>query len=99
MMKAVVIFHNAAMDSKIEATLASAGIEHYSRFMDTLGKGHRSEPHLNTEVWPEVNNATMVVTDESKARALMDSVRQLRSGPLGDEGVKAFMWNIEDVTE
>ena len=98
-MKAVMIFHNAAMDGRIDEAMASAGIEHYSRFTDTLGKGHRSEPHLNTEVWPQVNNTTMVIADESPAKALMDNIRQLRSGPLGSEGVKAFMWNIEDVTE
>jgi hypothetical protein len=98
-MKAVMIFHNAAMDNSIDKAMADAGIEHYSRFTDTLGKGHRSEPHLNTEVWPGVNNTTMVVADEGKARSLMDSIRQLRSGPLASEGVKAFMWNIEDATE
>ncbi len=98
-MKAVMIFHNAAMDGRINEAMTDAGIEHYSRFVDTLGKGQQSEPHLNTEVWPEVNNTTMVIADDDRAKALMDVIRQLRSGPLGKEGVKAFMWHIEDVTE
>ena len=98
-MKAVVIFYNAAMDNRINEAMTSAGVEHYSKFTGTLGTGHRSEPHLNTEVWPEVNNTTLVITDETRASALMDQIRQLRAGPLGSEGVKAFVWNIEDVTE
>lgn len=98
-MKAVLIFHNVAMNARIDEAMASVGIERYSRFTDTLGKGRRSEPHLNTEVWPQVNNTTMAIADEPLAKALMDNIRHLRSGPLGSEGVKAFMWNIEDVTE
>jgi phage tail tape-measure protein len=98
-MKAVMVFHNAALDEAVGQAMAEVGIEHYSRFPGTLGQGQLSEPHLNIEVWPQVNDATMVVADEAKARALMDKVRQMRVGKFGAEGIKAFMWNIEDVTE
>jgi hypothetical protein len=98
-MKAVLIFHNAAMDAAVERVMAEAGIASFSRFPGTLGRGKLSEPHLGIEVWPEVNNTTMVVADEAQVRALMDKVRQMRSGPQGREGIKAFMWNIEDMTE
>jgi hypothetical protein len=56
-----------------------------------------SEPHLNTDVWPEINYGTFVVTEQAKAAAIMDKVRQMR-GKLGTEGLKAFMWEIEDIT-
>jgi hypothetical protein len=56
-----------------------------------------SEPHLNTDVWPAINCGTLVVTDQNKAKDLMDKVRQMRT-ELGKEGVKAFMWEIEDIT-
>jgi hypothetical protein len=98
-MKAVMIFHNAASDEVVTAAMGELGIEQYSRFPGTLGKGALSEPHLNIRVWPEVNNATMVVTDEPTARALMDKVRQMRKTQLAREGIKAFMWHIEDMTE
>jgi hypothetical protein len=56
-----------------------------------------SEPHLNTEVWPGTNVGTFIVTEEAKAKEIMALVRQMRK-KLGSEGIKAFMWQIEDVT-
>jgi hypothetical protein len=96
-MKAVLIVHNAAIDEEVNEALASVGIECYTKFPNTLGKGELSEPHLNTDVWPAINCGTLVVTDQTKAKELMDNVRQMRK-KLGKEGLKAFMWEIDDVT-
>ena len=96
-MKAVLIIHNAAIDEEVNETLATVGIECYTKFPNVLGKGQLSEPHLNTDVWPAINCGTLVVTDQAKAKKLMDNVRQMRK-ELGKEGLKAFMWEIEDVT-
>jgi hypothetical protein len=75
----------------------SVGVDCYTKFTNTLGKGQLSEPHLNTDVWPGVNYGTLVVTDEANAKKIMENVRQMRK-KLGSEGVKAFMWEIEDIT-
>ncbi len=96
-MKAVLIIHNAAIGEEVNEILETVGIECYTKFPNTLGKGELSEPHLNTEVWPAINCGTLVVTDQAKAKVLMDNVRQMRT-KLGREGLKAFMWEIEDVT-
>ena len=96
-MKAVLIIHNAAIGEEVNELLVSVGIECYTKFPNTLGKGELSEPHLNTEVWPAINCGTFVVIDQAKAKVLMDNVRQMRK-KLGTEGLKAFMWEIEDVT-
>jgi len=96
-MKAVLIVHNAAIEQDVNEALASVGIDCYTKFPNTLGKGKLSEPHLNTEVWPAVNCATFVVTEQDKAQEIMDEVRKMRK-KLGKEGIKAFMWEIDDVT-
>ena len=96
-MKAVLVVHNAAIDEEVNEILTSIGIECYTKFPNILGRGELSEPHLNTEVWPAINCGTMVITDQTKAKQLMDSIRKVRK-KLGEEGVKAFMWEIEDVT-
>jgi len=44
-----------------------------------------------------VNYGTFVVIDEEKARKIMGNVRQMRE-ILGSEGLKAFMWQIDDIT-
>jgi hypothetical protein len=96
-MKAVLIIHNVAIDEQVNETLVSIGINCYTKFTNTLGKGKLSEPHLNTEVWPGVNYGTFIVTDQAKGKEIMDKVRQMRE-KLGSEGLKAFMWEIDDTT-
>ena len=96
-MKAVLIVHSAAIDVDVNDLLKSVGIDAYTRFTDVVGRGHRSEPHLNTEVWPGVNSATLAVVDDDKAQAAMECVRAMRQ-TLGSEGIKAFLWEIQDIT-
>jgi len=96
-MKAVLIAHNEAIDRDVNEALESVGISCYTKFTNTLGKGELSEPHLSTDVWPGVNVGTFVVTDQSKAGHLMENIRRMRKR-LGSEGIKAFMWEIDDVT-
>lgn len=96
-MKAVLIMHNIAIDNEVNEALKSIGIECYTKFTNALGKGKISEPHLDTDVWPGTNYGTFVVAKENTAKKLMENVRQLRK-KLGTEGIKAFMWEIEDIT-
>jgi hypothetical protein len=96
-MKAVLIIHNVAIDAQVNDMLVSTGINCYTKFTNTLGKGMLSEPHLNSDVWPGENYGTFVVTDPTKGKEIMDKVRQMRK-KLGSEGLKAFMWEIDDVT-
>ncbi len=96
-MKAVLIVHNVVIEEQVNDALASVGIDCYTRFTNVLGKGRLSEPHLDTEVWPGVNTGSLIVTDQDSAEKIMEKIRQMRV-KLGTEGVKAFMWEIEDIT-
>lgn len=96
-MKAVLIVHNVAVDAEVNDALQSAGIDCYTKFPDILGRGRLSEPHLNSEVWPGVNYGTFVVTDQAKAKKIMESVRKMRES-LASSGIKAFAWEIDEVT-
>jgi len=96
-MKAVLIVHNAAIESDVNEALESVGISCYTKFTNTLGKGELSEPHLNTDIWPGINVGSFVVTDPARAKGIMSKVRQMRE-KFGSEGIKAFMWEIDDIT-
>lgn len=96
-MKAVLIVHNAAIDEEVNEALVSVGINCYTKFTNTLGKGEISEPHLNIDVWPGVNTGTFIVTDQAKAKEIMAKIRQMRE-KLASEGLKAFMWQVDDIT-
>jgi nitrogen regulatory protein PII len=96
-MKAVLIVHNVAIDEEVNEALESVGINCYTKFPNILGKGEISEPHLNIDVWPGINCGTFVVIEQVKAKKVMENVRRLRE-KLGTEGIKAFMWEIDDIT-
>lgn len=96
-MKAVLIVHNVAIDEEVNEALESVGINCYTKFPNILGKGQISEPHLNIDVWPGINCGTFVVIEQVKAKKVMENVRQMRE-KLGTEGIKAFMWEIDDIT-
>ena len=96
-MKAVLIVHNMAIDEEINESLAEADIDSYTKFPNILGKGQLSRPHLDSDVWPETNCATLAVTDPDKAEKLMKIIGQMRT-KLGAEGIKAFLWSIEQIT-
>ena len=96
-MKAVLIVHNAALDEEVNEALQSIGINCYTKFTNTLGKGEISEPHLDTDVWPGINYGTFVVVEEAKAKEIMAGVRRMRE-QRATEGIKAFMWEIDDIT-
>lgn len=96
-MKAVLIVHNAVIDAEVDQMLDSAGIECYTKFPNALGRGKLSEPHLDSEVWPGVNCGTLIVTNDDTARVVMEAVRRLRQS-LGSEGIKAFLWQMEEIT-
>ena len=96
-MKAVLIVHNAAIEEEVNEALESVGINCYTKFTNTLGRGQLSEPHLNTDVWPGINCGTFVVTEEVKAKEVMANVRRMRER-RASEGIKAFMWEIDDIT-
>jgi nitrogen regulatory protein PII len=96
-MKAVLIVHNEALETDVNEALESIGIKVYTKFTNTLGKGQLSQPHLDTDVWPGKNCGTLVVIDDSQAREIMGKIRLMRK-EMGKEGLKAFMWPIEDIT-
>jgi len=91
------IIHNAVIGAEVDGMLASLSVDCYTKFPNVLGRGRQSEPHLDTEIWPGVNCGTLVVVDEAQARAVLGGVRELRR-TLGSEGVKAFAWQIEEIT-
>ena len=95
-MKAVLIVHNMAIDEEVNSALSALGIDCYTKFTKVLGKGKVSGPHLNTAVWPGANNATLVIVEQEKAAEIMQKIREMAAQSYGREGLKAFMWQIED---
>jgi len=96
-MKMVMIVYNEAVDEEVQQTLESCCIEHFTKWQRVLGKGGVSEPHLDSSVWPGVNNVCMTVVEDFKVKTILLKVKELRV-KLGKEGIKAFVLPVEEIT-
>jgi nitrogen regulatory protein PII len=96
-MKLVMIIYNEAINDEVESLLEQNGIDVFTKWTKVYGKGRTSGPHLGTHIWPKANNVLAVVTEETAAGKILQDIRELKKR-LAKEGVKAFMWEIEDIT-
>jgi nitrogen regulatory protein PII len=96
-MKLVMIMYNEAINSEVESLLEQNGVDGFTKWTKVFGKGRASGPHLGTHIWPKANNVIFASTGEEAADKIMQGIRELRKR-LAKEGVKAFMWEIEEIT-
>jgi len=95
--KLMLICYNEAIDREVFEVLDDINVEGYTKWTKVLGKGKSSGPHLYSHIWPKANNVVATVVSEQAAAMIFNGIRKMRE-KIGSEGVKAFMWEIEDVT-
>ena len=61
------------------------------------GKGRASGQHLGTHIWLKIKNVLVAAMEEEAAGKALKDIRELRKR-FAKEGIKAFMWEVEDVT-
>jgi len=96
-MKLVMIMYNEAINDEVESLLDQNGAGGFTKWTKVVGKGQASGPHLGTHVWPKANNVIVVVTEKESADNILQGIRELRKRSA-KEGIKAFTWEVEDVT-
>ncbi len=92
----VMVVYNEAVDNEVMDVFKACGIDSFTKWQRVLGKGKLSQPHLDSNVWPGVNNVCIVVTEDKEAFSLLSQVKNLRQ-VLGKEGIKAFVLPVEAV--
>jgi len=97
MLKMAMIAYNEAIDAEVMEVLGNCGLENYTKIMGVFGKGIISGTHLGNDIWPGRNNILYVVCDENCIRQMLFCVKELRK-KLGQEGIKAFVLPVEEVT-
>lgn len=96
-MKLVIICYNEAIDNEVIELLEQAGVKGYTKWTKVQGKGETSGPHLITAIWPKANNTLFTVLPEKIADEIFERIRKLKT-KVAKEGLKAFMWEIDDTT-
>ncbi|MDD5042550.1 MAG: hypothetical protein PHV40_02670 [Candidatus Omnitrophica bacterium] len=97
MTKMAMLVYNEAIDDEMMETLDACGLKNYTKIKGVFGKGETSGAHLGDDVWPGRNNILYVSCAEGGAQKLLARVKELRKS-LGREGVKVFIWSIEEIS-
>ena len=59
------------------------------------GRGtHTGEPHMGTHTWPAFNNTILAIVDKEKIEPLLSRLKELNE-EVEDQGLRAFVWDIE----
>ena len=96
-MKAVFIVYNQANTERVEYILDALNIRGFTYWENVQGRGtKKGEPRRGTHTWPEMNSAIMTVVPDEKVPELLETVKKLDNRNR-EVGVKAFVWNIEQV--
>lgn len=93
----VMIVYNEAMDMEVMDILEHCAMKNYTKINGVFGKGTSSGTHRGDDIWPGKNNILYVACTRQDAAQIITCVKELRKR-LGHEGVKAFVWDLEDVT-
>jgi nitrogen regulatory protein PII len=96
-MKMIMLVFNEAMDEEVVEILRQCRLDNYTRINGVFGKGTTSGAHLGNEIWPGRNNSLLMAAPDEAVGQLLKCVQELRK-TMGNEGIKAFTWNLESVT-
>jgi nitrogen regulatory protein PII len=97
MIKMVMLVFNEAIEDEVMETLKNCALKNYTKINGVFGSGTTSGTHLGDDVWPGRNNILYVACQEPEVKQIFSCVKELRK-KLGREGIKAFSWNIEEVS-
>ncbi|MBN1462372.1 MAG: hypothetical protein JXQ69_05250 [Paludibacteraceae bacterium] len=96
-MKSVFIVFNQSNTERMEYILDLLSIRGFTWWENVQGRGtNDGEPRQGTHTWPEMNSAVMTVVSDDLVQALLEKVKVL-DAQNPEVGVKAFVWNIEQV--
>ncbi|MCX6227181.1 MAG: hypothetical protein NTV01_20935 [Bacteroidia bacterium] len=94
-MKAVFISYNQSITEEVQEILDDLSIRGYTQWMDIKGRGtDKGLMHEGTHTWPELNNAHLTVIEDDKVPLLLEKLQALNK-EVEDQGLRAFVWNIE----
>ncbi len=95
MIKMVMIVYNEAIDDEVMEALVDCSLKNYTKINGVFGRGATSGAHLGDDIWPGRNNILYAACPEAQAKQLLSSIKELRK-KLDKEGLKAFVWNLEE---
>ena len=95
-MKAIFVSYNQALTDRITTILNRHSVRGFTKWALTEGRGSvDGEPHYGSHTWPSMNSSIIAIVEASKVEPVLNSLREL-DGQTEQQGLRAFVWNVED---
>ena len=94
-MKALMMIYNAAIESMVLGCMKECSLKSYTKFPGIHGSGESGGSRLDTHVWPGINNALLVVTEDENIPSMLEKIKSLKESHP-DEGIMAFVFSVEN---
>ena len=98
-MKIVFVVCNDVVSPRVMKLLKAAGIDYYTRWEHVKGKGHGTDPHLDTRSFPGTNAVFMIAfEEESTLETLVQEISAAdKNIPRSDDHIRLFQVPLERI--
>lgn len=94
-MKLFLIIFDAALEDIVLKTLEKAGFNDYTALPKAIGRGKRSEPHLDSHVWPGYHVIYLIRVAEEESEKMKVELKKLKE-TYTERGFKVFVLPIQE---
>lgn len=96
-MKIAFVVHNEHYTAHVMQLLSAAGIDYYTRWEHTKGKGHGTEPHLGSGSFAAMNSVLMIAfPEEAPLAILIDGINAANAETKrADDKIRLFQIPLE----
>jgi len=98
-MKLSFVIYNDFMDARVLELLGACGIDYYTRWERTTGKGRGTEPHLGTGGFASTNSVLMIgFEDDAPLEKLIAKITALNAETRrADNRIRLFQLPLERI--
>ena len=98
-MKIAFIVYNNVFNERLMEILSELGVDYYTRWDEVKGKGHGTDAHLGTRVYPEMNAVLMIAFQtEEILESLIRRIAEVNTEIIrADDKIRLFQVPLERV--
>ncbi|MEI7811244.1 MAG: PG0541 family transporter-associated protein [Ignavibacteria bacterium] len=98
-MKITFVIYHDVLEDRITDMMNAAGVDFYTEWENTKGKGHETIPHLGTRVYPGFNSVRMIAfEDESILEKIIVLIKELNGTiNMKDDHIRLFQMPLERI--
>ncbi len=96
-MKIAFVIHNEHFATRMMQMLHAVGIDYFTRWEQTTGKGHGTDPHLGRGSYPSTNSVLMIAFQEEEPLEALISAIAMANAEIKrpDDRIRLFQIPLE----